>query len=57
MFDPTFIVPRPRDSDGAYLIECNPQIFAAILDMLRKDNYEICSLKILLLVSALLELF
>ena len=57
MFDPTFIVPRPRDSDGAYLIECNPQIFAAILDMLRKDNYEICSLKILLLDSALLELF
>ena len=42
MFDPSRsdYSPPPRDSNGAYLIDCNPQIFSNVLDMLRIN---ICS--------------
>ena len=37
--------PPSRDSNGTFRIECRPQIFAAILDMLRNQNFEYrCSL-------------
>ena len=40
MFDPRHgdYCPPPRDSNGAYLIDCNPQIFSNVLDMLRIKN-------------------
>ena len=44
MFDPSHsdYCPPPRDSNGAYLIECKPQIFSKILEMLRKKSYAKC---------------
>ena len=36
--------PPPRDSNGAFRIECRTEIFAAILDMLRYQDFDYCSL-------------
>ena len=45
MFDPTDddYCPPPRDSNGAYLIDCNPQIFSVFREMLRSNDFERCS--------------
>ena len=44
MFDPSHsdYSPPPRDSNGAYLIECKPHIFSKILEMLRNKSYAKC---------------
>ena len=45
MFDPRRddYCPPPRDSNGAYLIDCNPQIFSVFREMLRSNDFERCS--------------
>ena len=41
MFDPSRddYCPRPRDSNGVYLFDCNPKIFSSVLDMVRNKDY------------------
>ena len=53
MFDPSRLdyCPPPRNSNGVYLIDCNPQIFSVVLDMQRygdcsgitKENFRVFS--------------